>query len=32
MNLRDSLEKAAGAGLEVEYFATVEEARDWVVA
>jgi SpoIIAA-like len=32
MNLRDSLEKASGAGLEVEYFATVEEARDWVVA
>jgi hypothetical protein len=32
MNLRDSLEKAAGAGLEVEYFAYVEEARDWVVA
>ena len=32
MNLRDSLEKASGAGLQVEYFATVEEARDWVVA
>src|ERR1700686_381274 len=31
MNLRDSMEKASGAGLEVEYFATVEEARDWVV-
>jgi len=32
MNLRDSMEKASGAGLDVEYFATVEEARDWVVA
>lgn len=32
MNLRDSMEKASGAGLEVEYFANVEEARDWVVA
>ena len=32
MNLRDSLDKAAGAGLEVEYFAYVEEAREWVVA
>jgi hypothetical protein len=32
MNLRDSMKKASGAGLEVEYFATVEEARDWVVA
>jgi hypothetical protein len=30
MNLRDSMDKAAGAGLEVEYFATVEEARDWL--
>jgi len=32
MNLRDSMEKASGTGLEVEYFASVEEARDWVVA
>jgi hypothetical protein len=32
MNIRDSMEKASGTGLEVEYFATVEEARDWVVA
>lgn len=31
MNLRSSLETASGAGLEVEYFATVEEARHWVV-
>jgi hypothetical protein len=30
MNLRDSMEKASGAGLDVEYFATVEEARDWL--
>ena len=32
MNLRDAMEKASGVGLEVEYFATVEEARDWLVA
>jgi hypothetical protein len=30
MNLRDSLEKASAANLEVEYFATVEEAREWL--
>jgi hypothetical protein len=30
MNLRDSLENASEAGLRVEYFATVEEARDWL--
>lgn len=30
MNLRDSLGKASGTGLEVGYFATVEEAREWV--
>jgi hypothetical protein len=30
MNLRDSLEKASGAVLKVAYFATVEEARDWL--
>lgn len=30
MNLRDSLDKASGEALEVGYFATVEEAREWV--
>jgi hypothetical protein len=30
MNIRDSLEKASGAALQVGYFATVEEARVWV--
>jgi len=30
MNLRDSLGKASGTGLEVGYFATVAEAREWV--
>jgi deoxycytidine triphosphate deaminase len=32
MNVRDSLDKASGTGLEVGYFATVDEAREWVVA
>jgi predicted TIM-barrel fold metal-dependent hydrolase len=32
MNLRDSLQKASAAGLEVEYFATVEEAREWLMS
>jgi hypothetical protein len=31
MNLRDSMEKAAGAGLDVEYFPTVEDAREWLL-
>ena len=30
MNIRDSLDKASAAGLQVGYFATVEEARAWV--
>ena len=30
MNIRDSLGKASGEALEVGYFATVEEAREWV--
>ena len=30
MNLRDSLDKVSGAALQVGYFATVEEAREWV--
>jgi hypothetical protein len=30
MNIRDSLDKASGETLEVGYFATVEEAREWV--
>jgi hypothetical protein len=30
MNIRDSLDKAARPGLEVGYFATVDEAREWV--
>jgi hypothetical protein len=30
MNLRDSLGKASGTGLEVGFFATVVEAREWV--
>ena len=30
MNIRDSLDKASGEALEVGYFATVEEAREWV--
>jgi len=29
MNLRDSLDKVSGAALQVGYFATVEEAREW---
>jgi hypothetical protein len=32
INLRDSLDKAAPGALQVEYFATFEEARSWVVA
>jgi hypothetical protein len=31
MNIRDSLGKASAEGLQVGYFATVDEARDWVV-
>lgn len=31
MNIRDSLDKASAADLQVGYFATVEEARAWVV-
>ena len=31
MNIRDSLGKASAEGLQVGYFATVEEAREWVV-
>jgi hypothetical protein len=30
MNIRDSLDKASGAALQVGYFATAEEARVWV--
>jgi hypothetical protein len=30
MNIRDSLDKASASDLEVGYFATVEEAREWV--
>jgi hypothetical protein len=30
MNIRDSLDKASAADLQVGYFATVEEAREWV--
>jgi len=30
MNLRDSLGKSSATGLEVGYFATVAEAREWV--
>ena len=30
MNIRDSLGKASAADLQVGYFATVEEAREWV--
>jgi hypothetical protein len=30
MNIRDSLDKAAPAALQVGYFATVEEARVWL--
>jgi hypothetical protein len=32
MNIRDSLEKASGAALQVGYFAMVEEARVWVAS
>jgi hypothetical protein len=31
INLRDSLDKAAPGALQVEYFATFEDARYWVV-
>jgi hypothetical protein len=30
MNIRDSLDKASAGGLQVGFFATVEEAREWV--
>ena len=30
MNIRDSLDKASGTALQVGYFGTVEEAREWV--
>jgi hypothetical protein len=30
MNIRDSLDKASAADLQVGYFATAEEARAWV--
>jgi hypothetical protein len=30
MNIRASLDKASGLGLEVGFFATVEEAREWL--
>jgi len=30
INLRDSLKKAAASTMQVGYFATVEEAREWV--
>lgn len=30
MNIRDSLDKASAADLQVGYFATVAEAREWV--
>jgi hypothetical protein len=29
MNIRDSMLKASGAGLQVAYFATPEDAREW---
>jgi hypothetical protein len=30
MNIRDSMGKASAPTLEVEYFATVDEAREWL--
>lgn len=32
MNIRDSLDKASAPALEVGYFATLEEAREWLAS